>query len=152
MTTGDDSFGVSVGTPQVILFSADVERASAFYRRLGFTETFRVPTQGTPIHVDLQLDGYKIGFASVASSRRDHGLDPATAGQRATVTLWTDDTAATYRSLTAAGVPGLAVPREWLGRLLIAWVADPDGHPIQLVQPIEPGQAVHRPSPRSRVP
>jgi glyoxylase I family protein len=80
------------------------------------------------------LDGYKIGFASIASSPRDHGLDPVTEGQRATVTLWTDDTAASYRSLTAAGVPGLAKPYVWLERLLIAWVQDPDGHPIQLVQ------------------
>ncbi|MGZ4165361.1 MAG: VOC family protein [Solirubrobacteraceae bacterium] len=75
-------------SPQVILFSEDVERASAFYRRLGFEETFRVPEEGSPIHVDLSLDGYTIGFASMA----------------------------------------------WLDRLLIAWVQDPDGHPIQLVQ------------------
>jgi hypothetical protein len=27
-----------------------------------------------------------------------------------------------------------AGPHEWLGRLLIAWVADPDGNPIQIVQ------------------
>jgi hypothetical protein len=55
-------------------------------------------------------------------------------GQRATVTLWTQDTIAAYRSLTAAGVPGLAEPRVWLDRLLIGWIEDPDGHPIQLVQ------------------
>ena len=50
------------------------------------------------------------------------------------VVLWTDDVPASYAALTEAGVPGLAVPHEWLGRLLIAWVADPDGHPVQLVQ------------------
>ena len=129
-------FDATVSRPQVILFSADVERASAFYRRLGFEETFRVPRTGTPIHVDLRLDGYTIGFASIASSREDHGLDPAPTGQRATVTLWTDDTAGTYRALTEAGVPGLSEPQAWLDRLLIAWVADPDGHPIQLVQDV----------------
>lgn len=127
-------FDVTLRRPEVILFSADVARASAFYRKLGFEETFRVPRTGTPIHVDLRLDGYTIGFASIASSREDHGLEPATTGQRATVTLWTEDTAATYRSLTEAGVTGLSEPQSWLGRLLIAWVADPDGHPIQLVQ------------------
>lgn len=62
-------------TPQVILFSEDIPRAVAFYTRLGFAETFRVPTEGEPIHVDLALDGYKIGIASVASTRDDHGLD-----------------------------------------------------------------------------
>jgi hypothetical protein len=30
--------------------------------------------------------------------------------------------------------PALGSPHEWLGRLLIAWIADPDGNPIQIVQ------------------
>jgi glyoxylase I family protein len=120
---------VLTAPPQVILFSADVERACEFYRRLGFQETFRVPEHGTRIHADLVLAGYKIGFASIASSREHHGLHPADHGHRATITLWTQDTATTYRSLTAAGVPGLAEPHVWLDRLLIAWVQDPDGHP-----------------------
>ncbi|MGC5021460.1 VOC family protein [Micromonospora sp. DT47] len=121
-------------TPQVILFSEDVARAAAFYAKLGFTETFRVPTEGEPIHVDLVLDSYKIGIASVASTRDDHGLDPVPAGQRAAVILWTDDTAAAYDALVADGAPTLAGPHTWLDRLLIAWTADPDGNPIQIVQ------------------
>lgn len=134
---GSGAFDVTVTSPEVIFFSADVERASSFYKALGFTETFRVPAKGTPIHVDLQLDGYRIGFASMDSSRKDHGLDPVSDGQRATLTLWTADTEAVYRSLTAAGVTGLAEPRRWLDRLLIAWVADPDGHAIQLAQALD---------------
>lgn len=122
--------------PQVILFSHKVHRAATFYERLGFTETFRTPTEGEPIHVDLALDGYKIGIASVASSRDDHGLDPVPEGQRAAVVLWTDDIAAAFTRLTADGAPALADPYEWLGRLLIAWIADPDGNPIQIVQPL----------------
>ncbi|MFE9689535.1 VOC family protein [Micromonospora sp. NPDC005806] len=121
-------------TPQVILFSEDVTRAAAFYAGLGFTETFRVPTEGEPIHVDLVLDGYRIGIASVASTRDDHGLDPVPSGQRAAVILWTDDTAAAYEKMTATGAPTVAAPHVWLDRLLIAWTADPDGNPIQLVQ------------------
>ena len=127
-------FGVTVTAPQVILFSADVEQASAFYQRLGFRETFRVPDDGPPIHVDLVLGDYKIGFASIASAREHHALRPVDEGQRATVTLWTEDTHAAYRTLTDAGVPSLAEPHVWLDRLLIAWIQDPDGHPIQLVQ------------------
>ena len=121
-------------TPQIVLFSDDVPRAVAFYSRLGFTETFRVPTIGQPIHVDLILDGYKLGIASVASVRDDHGLDPIAQGQRTAVILWTDDVASAYRDLVAGGAPALASPHEWLGRLLIAWTADPDGNPIQIVQ------------------
>ena len=122
-------------TPQVILFSQNVPRAVAFYSSLGFEETFRIPTEGDPIHVDLALDGYKIGIASVASTRDDHGLDPVPEGQRAAVILWTDDAPAAFAELTANGAPGLVPPHEWLGRLLIAWIADPDGNPIQIVQP-----------------
>lgn len=124
--------------PQVILFSADVPRAAAFYEALGFRETFRVPAEGVPIHVDLVLDGYKIGIASVASTRDDHGLDPIAEGQRAAVILWTDDTATAFDELVAGGVPALRTPYTWLDRLLIAWVADPDGNPVQLVQPLSP--------------
>jgi catechol 2,3-dioxygenase-like lactoylglutathione lyase family enzyme len=120
--------------PQVVLFSENVERAAAFYSGLGFVETFRVPTEGDPIHVDLELDGCKVGIASLDSTRDSHGLDPISYGQRAAVILWTDDVDAAFEELTTRGVPALAPPGPWLGRLRIAWVADPDGHPVQLVQ------------------
>jgi glyoxylase I family protein len=120
--------------PQVVLFSPDVLRAAAFYTGLGFVETFRVPTDGDPIHVDLALDGYTLGIASVASTRDDHGLDALGEGQRAAVVLWTDDVPAAVERLVADGAPVLAEPQEWLGRLLLAWVADPDGNPVQVVQ------------------
>src|SRR5215472_602557 len=120
--------------PQVILFSDDLPRAAEFYASLGFKQTFRVPADGPPIHVDLVLDGYKIGIAGADSCRQDHNLDPVTEGQRAAVILWTDDTAAAYAELVARGAPAMAEPHVWLGRLLIAWTADPDGNPVQIVQ------------------
>jgi glyoxylase I family protein len=123
-------------TPQVVLFSTDVERAARFYTGLGFAEAFRVPAEGTPIHVDLMLDGYRIGIASVESVRDDHGLDPVGDGQRAAVILWTDDTRRAYAELVAGGAAPLTPPSPWLDRLLIAWVADPDGHPVQVVQEV----------------
>src|SRR5215831_8785409 len=123
-------------TPQIILFSNDLPRAVAFYMRLGFTETFRVPVEGEPDHVDLILDGYKLGLAAARSVREDHGLDPVAEGQRACVVLWTDDTRTAYDQLVAEGAPALAAPHVWLGRLLIAWTADPDGHAVQIVQPL----------------
>ena len=122
--------------PQVILFSRDVERSASFYAGLGFVETFRVPEGERPIHVDLALDGYKIGIASIESTRDDHGLDPVAEGQRAAVILWTDDVEKAHETLVAAGCPSLAKPHVWLDRLRIAWLADPDGHPIQIVQSI----------------
>ncbi len=118
----------------MILLSDDLPRAAAFYEGLGFVETFRTPADGVPIHVDLALDGYTLGIASGDSTRDDHGLDPITTGQRVAVILWTDDVVATFAELTSAGIPALMPPHEWLGRLLIAWIADPDGNPVQIVQ------------------
>jgi glyoxylase I family protein len=124
-------------SPQVVLFSRDVERLGAFYKDLGFAEVFRVPTDGEPIHIDLELDGYRIGIASVTSTRDDHGLQPVGEGQRAAEILWTDDVNGSYENLRSGGHPGLHPPHVWLDRLLIAWIADPEGHPVQLVQHLQ---------------
>jgi glyoxylase I family protein len=134
LAAGSVAFMSLFHEPQVVLFSENVTRAAAFYEKLGFTETFRVPVQGEPIHVDLSLDGYKIGVASVASTRDDHGLDPVPEGQRAAVILWSDDAAAAYEHVVGLGAPAIRGPHVWLDRLLIAWIADPDGNPIQIVQ------------------
>jgi catechol 2,3-dioxygenase-like lactoylglutathione lyase family enzyme len=123
--------------PQIVLFSQDVERLAAFYRELGFTERFRTPAEGVPIHIDVALDDYLIGIASVDSTRNDHGLEPVAQGQRAVVVLWTDDTPAAYQALIERGCPSLQSPHRWLERLLIAWVADPDDHPVQIVQHLD---------------
>jgi catechol 2,3-dioxygenase-like lactoylglutathione lyase family enzyme len=43
-----------------------------------------------------------------------------------------DDTDANFALLTAAGVPAVSPPHDWLyGRLRIARVADPDGIPFR---------------------
>lgn len=121
-------------TPQIVLFSTDLERAADFYKAVGFTEVFRTPTNGTPIHIDLQLDGFRFGLAGEDSTRDDHGLDPVVTGQRAAVILWTDDTREAYARLQELGARPVKDPEPWLGRLLIAWVEDFDGHLIQVVQ------------------
>lgn len=126
-------------SPQVVLFSRDVQSTAEFYARFGFAEVFRVPSEGVPIHIDVELDGFRLGLASAASTRDDHGLDPVDEGQRAAVVIWSDDVRGAYDALTVDHVPGLRPPHVWLDRLLIAWVADPDGHPVQLVQPYDGG-------------
>ncbi|WP_165310940.1 VOC family protein [Microbacterium protaetiae] len=123
-------------TPQIVLFTRDIDRALVFYTALGFEEAFRTPTAGTPIHVDLVLDGYRLGLAAESSTRNDHGLDPVTEGQRAAVILWTDDVRAGYARLVELGAKPIKTPEAWLGRLLIAWVEDLDGHLMQVVQAV----------------
>jgi hypothetical protein len=78
-----------------------------FCSGLGFSESLRLPTEGDPIHVDLVLDGYKIGIASVTSTREDRALGPIPGGQRAALILWTHDPEKAYTKLAANGVHGL---------------------------------------------
>ena len=127
-------------TPQIVLFSRNIERAAGFYKAAGFVEAFRTPMEGPPIHVDLVLDGYRIGLATTDSTRNDHGLNPVAEGQRAAVILWTDDTPTGYARLQALGARPVKDPEPWLDRLLIAWVEDPDGHLIQIVQDADPAR------------
>lgn len=121
-------------TPQVVLFTRDINRAVTFYGALGFDEAFRTPRAGTPIHVDLVLDGYRLGLATESSTREDHGLEPIADGQRAAVILWTDDVTSGYEMLISLGATPVKPPEPWLDRLLIAWAQDPDGHLVQVVQ------------------
>ena len=121
-------------TPMINLYTRDIARALAFYRGLGFVETFRTPREGNPDHVELVLDGFTIGIATAAAAAADHGLRPDLDGHAIEIVLWTADTDGAFARLTAAGAPALSPPHDWLENLRLAWVADPDGNPIQLVQ------------------
>lgn len=121
--------------PQINLYSRDAARLMSFYEMLGCRETFRTPkTARVPDHVELKLDGFTIGTASVTAASRDHGLDPNLDGRAMELVLWADDTDAEFTRLTRAGARVLSEPHDWLTDLRVAWVADPDGNPIQLVQ------------------
>jgi catechol 2,3-dioxygenase-like lactoylglutathione lyase family enzyme len=121
--------------PLINLYSRDLPRAVAFYSELGFVETFRTPASGEPSHVQLKLDGFTLGIATIEAARAHHGLRPEGEGRWIEIVLWTDDTDAAVNALVAKGAPLLSPPHDFLdGRLRAAWVADPDGNPIQLVQ------------------
>lgn len=121
-------------SPQVVLFVADVDAAAAFYVRLGFAEAFRTPLEGPARHVDVVLDGFRLGLASHAATSEDHDFATNRDPHRAAVILWSEDTPAALRALLDAGATPMEEPYVFLDRLLIAWAADPDGHPIQVVQ------------------
>jgi predicted enzyme related to lactoylglutathione lyase len=120
--------------PQINLYASDLPRTAAFYAALGFTETFRTPAEGPPAHIELTLDGFRLGIATLDAAR-DHGLAPNLDGHAVELVLWTDDTDAALAHATALGAPTLAAPHDFLGGTLrAAWIADPEGNPIQLVQ------------------
>jgi lactoylglutathione lyase len=124
--------------PQINTYVQDVEATVRFYtEQLGFIETFRTPSVGPPDHVEVQLEGLILGFASIEAARRDHGLDVEAGPKRAEVALWTDDVDAAFDRLVATGATVLSPPHEFdvnvSGRLRVAWIADPDGGAVQLV-------------------
>jgi catechol 2,3-dioxygenase-like lactoylglutathione lyase family enzyme len=121
--------------PMINLYSRDLPRAVAFYLGLGFVETFRTPASGETVHVELELDGFTLGIATIEAARAHHGLRPEGEGRWIEMVLWTDDTDAALDALVAKGAPLLSPAHDFLdGKLRAAWVADPDGNPIQLVQ------------------
>jgi lactoylglutathione lyase len=78
---------------QVNVYVEDIEAAADFYRGLlGFTETFRTPQQGMTVHVELRLDGFTLGLATIESLRDVHGVTAGTGPPRAEVsrgpTMW----------------------------------------------------------------
>jgi catechol 2,3-dioxygenase-like lactoylglutathione lyase family enzyme len=121
--------------PMINLYSSDLSRAVAFYSGLGFVESFRTPATGEPIHVELTKDGFTLGIATVEAAAQVHGLRPQGEGRWIEIVLWTDDTDGAVKALVAKGAPLLSPAHDFLGgKLRAAWIADPDGNPIQLVQ------------------
>jgi catechol 2,3-dioxygenase-like lactoylglutathione lyase family enzyme len=122
-------------SPMINLYSRDLPRAEAFYREFGFAESFRTPLSGEPVHIELTKDGFTLGIASVEAAKEHHGLAPRGEGRWIEIVLWTDDVDAAVNALVAGGAPLLSPAHDFLeGKLRAAWVADPDGNPIQLVQ------------------
>jgi len=125
--------------PQIILFVADCERAASFYGALGFVETFRSAPEA-PVKIEMKLEAFTLGLALPGPAAESHGLDPVTEGDRACLTLWTDDVEQAFAlAVEAGGVPRRA-PHRFREVLQVAFVNDPDGHPIQLVEERGPSE------------
>lgn len=127
---------IMIETPSINIFSRDVVRLADFYTRLGFRETYRYPKDGTPSHLEVTLDQFTIGISSVEAAIKDHGLNPNLAGRPISIILWTDDVDRDYARLTSEGAPSLSPPHTFYPNqyeLRTAWIADPDGNPINLV-------------------
>jgi len=117
------------------LYARDLPRAAEFYSELGFVETFRTRASGKPVHIQLTLDGFTLGIATIETAKEHHGLRAEGEGRWIEIVLWTDDTDAALNALVAKGAPLLSPAHDFLdGKLRFAWIGDPDGNPIQLVQ------------------
>ena len=55
-------------TLAINIYTRDLLRLVTFYKRLGFRETFRTPKESMPVHVEVTLDQFTLGIASVESA------------------------------------------------------------------------------------
>ena len=81
---------MSFRTPMINIYSMDLPKAVSFYQSLGFSETFRIPKYGAPLKVEMALDGFSLGIATVEAARSEHGLDPKGEGRWIEIAIWTD--------------------------------------------------------------
>jgi len=118
----------------VNLYTRDIEAGLHFYRDLlGFTETFRTPAQGVPSHVELLLNGFKVGLGTVEAARRVHGVEAVPGSPAMVLVVWADDVDAAYADLVAAGVRVLQSPHNTGSNNRNALLRDPDGNLVEIV-------------------
>src|ERR1700728_3237045 len=114
------------------LYSADVDRAVAFYRDLlGGTQTFRHPAEGKAEHVELRLGDIMIAISSMQAVESE-GTPAPTGGPPMRLPGGCAPADDTVAALRAAGPPVLQQPYSHYSGHRRAYVADPDGNWIVL--------------------
>jgi lactoylglutathione lyase len=118
----------------VNLYTSDIEAGRRFYRDLlGFTETFRTPTEGIPEHIELRSNGFTVGLGTVEAAKNVHGVEAAPGSPAMVLVVWTDDVDTAYRQLVAAGVPAVQSPHNTGNNNRNALLRDPDGNLVEIV-------------------
>ncbi len=116
----------------VTVSARDIPRSVAFYGTLrGFTETYRFPKTGVPMHVEFSAGGTTIAVSSDAGLK-SHGMPPSSSGHPFEIGLKTDDVDSLVATLRAQGVTVLREPFDSEAGNRVAYVADPDGTWISL--------------------
>ena len=97
-------------------------------------EKFRFPSHGEPHQVEVEAAGVRIGFSSARVGSELFGI-PTTPGENTELVLWCDDVDDLYRTaLDSGGAPANGPADSPDGRLRYAWLRDPEGHRVKLVQ------------------
>jgi lactoylglutathione lyase len=112
----------------------DIDRAVAFYEKLGFAETKRMPIGDEAINVFMALDNGD----PILELTYNHGVDSYDLGAGYNhIALAVADLDATLAGLAATGIEPEKPPYRPGGRTTgsrIAFVRDPDGYRIELVE------------------
>jgi glyoxylase I family protein len=133
-TTANSAARPTFKNHQYNVYTNHIDESLQFYHGLlGFTETFRVPKQGPPSHVEMELGPLNFAVSTLEALKRDHGLSGGGGPPRAEVVLWVADVDAAYSWMSTKGAPSLSPPHNFTGVLRAAWVGDPDGNPVQMV-------------------
>jgi lactoylglutathione lyase len=104
-----------------VIYAEDVERSVRFYESLGFEEHFRLPPDGEPGYVGLELGASHLGI----------GRDPDAAAEpseRFSLWVYAEDCDTAVERLRAAGVTIVAEPADQPWGERVARVLDPDGN------------------------
>jgi hypothetical protein len=92
-----------------------------------------MPTAPSTMRCRARLDGFTLGLATIEPLRDVHGVTVGTGPPRAEVIVWTEDVDAAFADLSGKGVRVLSPPHDFLASLRAAWIADPEGNPVQIV-------------------
>ena len=112
----------------------DVEAVLAFYAKLGLEESFRLHREdGSLMLVYLHVGGDR--FLELFPD--GPGPDPGRVQSFKHVCLLTADLRAAVEALRGQGVAIEREPKEGLDGNLQAWIRDPDGNAIELMQLVE---------------
>jgi len=110
----------------------DIDRSVAFYEKLGFEELFRKPIREEAINVFLGLpgDGARLELTY------NHGVDSYELGTGYNhIAITTDDLDGKLAALAEEGIEPEKPPyRVSEGGSRIAFVRDPDGYRIELIE------------------
>lgn len=116
------------------LYTDRLQECLDFYEALGFAETFRTPTE-QPEHVEVRAFALTIGISTAAAAQRIIGVDAEAATSGSELCFWCDDVAVETERMLALGASLVRGPDpHGEGPLRNAWLRDPGGHPLQLVQ------------------
>lgn len=127
-----------------IIYTRDLAASLVFYRdRLGFAETYRFPPAGgtdgvgggEPEFVALRLaDGSSLALAAVTEGQTGAHGQPIRlgSGRQFELCLYTGDVDRAVAELRGHDVPVLVEPADQPWGERMAYVADPDGHPVMI--------------------
>jgi lactoylglutathione lyase len=112
----------------------DLDRALTFYALLGIRESFRLHREdGSLMLIYLHVAGDRF----VEMFPGGPPPDPKRVGSFMHLCLLVDDLQATVAQLREAGVAIEREPKVGLDHNWQAWIRDPDGNPIELMQLVE---------------